>query len=164
MILGLDMALLTGWAVSEKGHVKASGVWDFSKTRTARRHNGHLFNAFVEGVCDAIRVHRVDAVFYERPHHRGGPATRLALGFSSHVLSLCARAELPVYDVHTSTLKLWAVGNGRAGKDEMIRYAARALLREPQDDNEADAVCVALYGDAHPHKGLASVSGNKEDV
>jgi len=43
-------------------------------------------------------------------------------------------------------LKKWATGKGNAGKGEMLAYAKKVLGRNPIDDNEADAVALAEYG------------------
>ena len=53
-------------------------------------------------------------------------------------------------DVHPATLKKWATNNGRALKPDMIQAATRLTgvpLTEKQD-NEADALCLLVYGAA----------------
>ncbi len=51
----------------------------------------------------------------------------------------------PINTVNVATLKLWATGSGRAGKDQMIAAAAERWGVELTND-EADAALVAAWG------------------
>ena len=61
--------------------------------------------------------------------------------------------ELDVSCVHTSELKHWATGDGKADKEHMIVAAMRFRLFQWEgvdyhpliDDNEADATLIALW-------------------
>jgi Holliday junction resolvasome RuvABC endonuclease subunit len=44
------------------------------------------------------------------------------------------------------TLKKFATGSGKAGKNGMIAYACNIIGRVSVDDNEADAVAVCMWG------------------
>ena len=48
--------------------------------------------------------------------------------------------------VHTTELKKWAAGSGRADKAAMVEACRRRSGRDPRDDNEADAILIALWG------------------
>jgi len=144
-ILGLDLALHTGWARVVNGHVYESGVLDLSHTRDGEgRPNGHAFAALYIWLLEQTRLDTLIA--YELAHHRGGPATRLACGWQAVVQMFAARRgrQAPV-TVATATLTKWATGSGRAGKDQMQDWASLHLGRRPVDDNEADAVAVAVW-------------------
>jgi len=143
-VLGLDLAKLTGYCVSDGAHFK-SGVWDFGSIRDAvkERHNGHMFEALYNELNNTPYL---DAIVYERAHHRGGAATRIALGLVSVTLMYAAQYDIRVFDVHTATLKKWATGDYRAGKLAMMAFASEKVGREITSDDEGDSICVAEYG------------------
>jgi Holliday junction resolvasome RuvABC endonuclease subunit len=145
-ILGLDLALTTGWARVVNGRVYESGVIDWRAHRAGDgRHNGHAFAALYDWLDENTRDHT--QIVYELAHHRGGPATRLACGWQAVVQMFAARRGiLPPMTVATMTLKRFATGSGRADKHAVKAWAAQHLGRAPVDDNEADAVAVALWG------------------
>ena len=84
MILALDLATHTGWAVaSNDGKIISSGVQDFSKKRG--EDNGLLFLRFKKWLKDMLKDHvlipmQQTVVAYERAHFRGGAATELCVG------------------------------------------------------------------------------------
>ena len=128
VILALDLGLRTGYALSSGGRgllrIKASDngdrfgeLWDFLDSRLP-----------LSGVC------------VELPHHRGGHATRLAVGMLGVVELFCSHANLAFAGYHTATIKKHATGSGRAQKEDML---LAAISRDPSwtetDDNVVDA-------------------------
>lgn len=141
--LGLDLALRTGWARVVGGRVYESGVIDLRAARGSG-HNGYAFEALYRWLVEQTRLG--DQIAYELALHRGGRSTRMACGLQAVVQMHCAVRGLPTpIAVHVSTLKKHATGIGRASKAAMMAYAARLLGRRPIDDNEADAVAVAMW-------------------
>jgi len=64
------------------------------------------------------------------------------------VVEFLARRRIPVADVSATTLKLWATGNGRAEKAEVID-AMQSLwphARIGANDNKSDALALATMG------------------
>jgi Holliday junction resolvasome RuvABC endonuclease subunit len=147
-ILGLDLALHTGYARIVAGRVYESGVLDLSHVRDGMgRHNGHAFAALYDWLGEQAGPFTLLA--YELAHHRGGPATRLACGWQAVVQMFAARRGMaPPVAVATMTLKKWATGSGKAGKDQVEAWAEIQLGRPPIDDNEADAVAVAMWANS----------------
>jgi hypothetical protein len=147
-IIALDLALTTGWCELIDENVEASGIWDFRPEREAAGgHNGSMFNALYEKLGTLIDEYDdTPLVIWERAHMRGGPATRLGMGWIAATQMVADTFRCPIMDVHTGTLKKFATGDNKAGKDAMIAYAETKLGRPPVDDNEADAVCCAYYG------------------
>lgn len=146
-ILALDLATITGWAIVYGGNVYESGVWDLGAERGAW-HYGFLFQALYRKLDEHAKPGTQLA--YELAHHRAGPATRIGVGLNATVLLFAARRDMePPISVHTATLKKWAVGDGRAGKDQVKAWARVRLGREPIDDNEADAVAVGLWAERY---------------
>lgn len=146
--LALDMALITGYAISVGGSILESGTVDLTKYRVGiGKHNGHAFMALHDFICS--RYGDGIAIAYEVPHHRGGPATRLGVGWQTVVLMFSAQLGIKTLPVHTMTLKKFITGTGKADKQQMISEVIRRTGITPKDDNEADAIAVALYAIEH---------------
>ena len=149
IVLGLDCATKTGWAIFRDGVLVESGVQDFTKQRGET--NGLLFlrfrnwlNALVAQAGQGVKPEGI-LIAYERAHFRGGAATEIGVGLQTRVQETAASEGIEAAPVHTGTLKKWATGNGAAGKATMIEAAKLYMRREPLDDNEADAVLVAAW-------------------
>jgi len=145
-LLALDTGIKTGWClIAEAGHIIESGVQDFSKRRG--ESNGMLFLRFRAWLEEEmLTIHRPALVLYELAHHRGGYATEVCVNLTGRVQEMCVSNGIECAGVHAGTLKKAIIGKGNAGKDEMIAFARGRLNREPIDDNEADAVALAVYG------------------
>jgi len=150
IVLGLDMATHTGYAVCDNGKITDSGVWDLGKIRGKEGgHNGHMFLGLSENIADTMCPHSgkyPDLICYEVPHHRGGDATRITVGMSAIALMLAAEFNAEVLGVHSATLKKAMTGSGRASKADMMRESEKFLGRKPIDDDEADAVLLSEFG------------------
>lgn len=140
-ILALDTATKTGWAVVEDGRLIESGVQDFSKRRG--ESNGMMFLNFRRWLMRY--PYPVDLIIYEQAHHRGGAATEIGVNLTGRVQEVAAEGGVEYTTVHTGTLKKWACGHGNADKGAMMDRAGTYLGRKPIDDNEADAVLMAMY-------------------
>ena len=146
-ILGLDMATKTGYALydTKLGGITESGVQDFAKKRG--ESNGIMFLRFRKWLNELVDLcGTVDLIVYEQAHFRGGAATEICVGLQTRAQEIAAQVGIESAPVKTNTLKKFATGNGRAGKDEMVEAAKPFLGRDPVDDNEADAVHVAMWG------------------
>ena len=147
IILALDMASKTGWAIADSaggGRIIESGVQDFTKKRG--ESNGLLFMRFrtwlktMTGFMPPIQL-----IAYEQAHYRGGDATEICVGLQTRAQEIAAEMGIESAPVKTNTLKKFASGTGSAGKDIMKAAAHLILGRPPIDDNEADAVHVAMW-------------------
>jgi Holliday junction resolvasome RuvABC endonuclease subunit len=143
MILALDLATKTGWAIVEDGVVIESGVQDFTKRRG--EGNGLLFLRARKWLADFGLHARPDLIAYEQAHFRGGAATEICVGLQTRAQEQAAEWGVESAPVSTGTLKRWATGKGSADKVAMMAWAATAMGRDPVDDNEADAVAVGLW-------------------
>lgn len=144
-LLALDTGIRTGWClISKEGYIIESGVQDFTKRRG--ESNGMLFLRFRGWLHEILTVHKPSLVLYEQAHHRGGYATEVCVNLTGRVQEMCAVTLIECAGIHTGTLKKQIIGKGNAGKDEIIAFARGCLRRDPIDDNEADAVALAVYG------------------
>jgi len=148
LILGIDSGTKTGWCLYDgiRKKIIESGVEDFSKKRG--EGNGMLFLKFRVWIKKIIHCadDKLSLIIYEQAHHRGGFATELCVNLTGRIQEEAEAAGITCATVPTSTLKKWATGKGNAGKGEMLAYAKKVLGRNPIDDNEADAVALAEYG------------------
>jgi Holliday junction resolvasome RuvABC endonuclease subunit len=93
-------------------------------------------------------LREVDFVVYEQAHHRGGAATEICVNLTGRVQEMCAAKKIEFSTVHSGTLKKWACGGGKADKEQMKEMAAHYIGRPAVDDNEADAVLMAIWAEA----------------
>ncbi len=144
-ILALDTATKTGWCLLENGRIVESGVQDFTKKRG--ESNGMMFLRFRKWLTDMVLDYDPELVIYEQAHHRGGASTEIGVNLTGRVQEICAGHKINFTTIHTATLKKFATGSGRGEKQAIMDRAELYLNRKPIDDNEADAVMMALYAD-----------------
>ena len=149
IVIGLDCATKTGWAIFKDGVLLESGVQDFTKQRGET--NGLMFlrfrnwlNALVAQAGQGVKPEGM-LIAYERAHFRGGAATEIGVGLQTRVQEKAASEGVEAAPVHTGTLKKWATGSGAAGKPAMIEAAKKFMARDPISDDEADAVLVGAW-------------------
>ena len=151
-ILALDLGTRTGWALAEGGRVESGAqVFDVKRGESPGMRFLRL-SRWLEEIARVDHEHPhgvLELVVYEAAHHRGGAATAVGVGMSSHVLAFCARHGIEHQPVHTATIKKFATGNGRGDKAAMIAAVQRrgwaAHVVEPLDDNHADALALLHY-------------------
>ena len=147
-ILALDLATSTGWALSENDRI-TSGVQTFDVKRGESPGMRFLrLSRWLEEVAarhHGLTTRYVDLIVYEAAHHRGGPATAVGVGLTSHVLSFCAKHAIEHQPVHTATLKKWTTGKGNAGKPLMVAAVCRRWNVRIDDHNEADAYALMMF-------------------
>jgi Holliday junction resolvasome RuvABC endonuclease subunit len=161
LILALDLATVTGWALVSDGRVIESGAQDFTKRRG--ESNGLLFLRARKWLAELAAMQRPGLVAYEAAHFRGGAATEICVGLQTRAQELAAELGVESAPVPTSTLKKWATGSGSADKAAMVIRAAQVLRRQPIDDNEADAVLLGLYAaELYDAKAVRSDLSGKE--
>lgn len=140
MILGLDLGTKAGWARANGLVVVDSGTLKLAPRKAEPGHRRFLSwrNELAELTADARAV-----VFEDVVGHKGTRAAQIWGGYWAVLAVVCQERGLPMAGVHPMTLKKLFVGKGNASKGEMI---ARVRLHgyEPRDDNEADAIALAI--------------------
>jgi len=154
VILALDQATTTGWAVTDdNGFILDSGVWHLADRKRTGESRGMRYLRLRACLHQAIQQWDPDVIVHEQTLLRGGDATEIANGLKAVILMTAAVYEVEVSCVHTSELKHWATGDGKADKDAMVRAAEGFRLlqwkgtgnRPLIDDNEADATLIGLW-------------------
>jgi len=141
-ILALDCGTKTGYATNLLNG-EGSGVVDFKPK--ARESGGMRFLRFASWLSEMFDLVKPDLVVYEMPHNRGGSATEVLNGMVAIVQKECASRGIEYTTVHSATLKKFATGSGRAGKEDMIHKAIEVFNKRILDDNEADALWLLEY-------------------
>lgn len=147
-ILGLDLGSTTGYAVLEAcelGHVRVicSGSHQVRRSRDPHEGTGYLeLEALLTTQLDG---HRPLAVAVEDVRrHRGVRAAHVYGALRGVVALECARRDQILLPIGVGLAKQRATGKGNASKEAMV-VAARTLLKvDVIDDNEADALFIAL--------------------
>lgn len=143
-ILGIDPGTSCGWAVVGEGGVcMLSGVWDLRP----RRHEGGgmrylRLQSYLLQVLTAVQVKAV--AYEEARRHMGVDAAHIYGGVVATIGSVLELRKTPYRGVPVGTVKKVATGKGNADKVAMMTAFQALTGRTPADDNEADALFVAL--------------------
>jgi Holliday junction resolvasome RuvABC endonuclease subunit len=143
MILAIDAATKTGWALIKDGKVYESGVQDFSKRRG--ESNGAMFLKFRNWIGRMLDLPGITFVTYEQTFSRSQAATEILENLRGRVQKECAARNIEYAPVYATELKKWACGSGKADKGQMMARAVALLGRPPLDDNEADACLMGAW-------------------
>ena len=141
-IVALDCASKTGWAVYVNGKYSQSGVQNFTKKRG--ESSGLMFLKFSCWLRELLMMTKPDLVAYEQSFKRGGAATEISYGLTTNVQEVCVDLDINYWPATVSQVKKALTGRGGANKDQMIEAAKPIIGRNPETDDEADAVGVAL--------------------
>ena len=155
-ILGLDLAISTGWAIAENGSITDSGVVNFKltakqtkvikeeKIREAYGTRSLKFKNFLNE--KHAEIGGFDVICFERVMGRQ-PSLKADwsyIGFAITLLVWCEERDIPCIGVAVNTNKDYATGNGNATKEMMIE-AAKEMWFDPENDDEADAIHILNY-------------------
>jgi Holliday junction resolvasome RuvABC endonuclease subunit len=154
IVVGIDPARVTGWAVFEDGQRVASGAWDLDhdieqktlKTEPEDHRHGRRFAALHSMLVDLCAGFEVDRIAYERVWaHRGARDAHHYGGLRGVVCRFAFARGIACEGIAFTTVKKAATGNGRADKEQMLAAAQeRWPLVETHD--EADACWIAVCG------------------
>lgn len=146
-ILALDQATTTGFAVvNENGNILDSGVWLLADKKRTGESRGMRYVRFRHNLEEIFRKHpEISMIVHEQTLLRGGAATEIANGLKALILEQAELRHVEVSCVHTSELKKFATGNGKAEKPDMEKACFALSGISPRDDNEADAILIGLF-------------------
>jgi len=139
IILALDIASKTGWAViDENGKIIRSGTEVFKD-----KERGAKLSSFMSWLSLVCSTYSPSCIIAEKPFFRGS-GTRLLMPMVGIAELMASRSKAAFLEVSNVTIKKHLTGNARAEKEEMIK-AIQDKGYSPTDDNEADAIALALY-------------------
>jgi Holliday junction resolvasome RuvABC endonuclease subunit len=145
-ILALDLGTTTGWAVRHESGRVTSGTVTFKPSRY--EGGGMRFLRFARWLDEMSNAGAIEAILFEEVRrHAGTDAAHAYGGFLAHLTAWAEHHRIPYTGIPVGTIKRAATGKGNASKDDMIAAMRRAGYA-PADDNEADAIAIALHFDA----------------
>lgn len=137
-ILGLDIATITGWALSDG----SSGI--FSIAPRKGESIGTRYMALRKKLNGIIEKHPdLKLVAYERALMRGYSAS-YAAGYTAVVQEWCATHGIEHTSIMPVSVKKFITGKGNASKEEVIAAVQKRGFT-PIDDNEGDAIAIMLW-------------------
>jgi crossover junction endodeoxyribonuclease RuvC len=145
IVLGIDPgSRRCGYGVVERAgtrlRVLESGVLVPGELPLAER-----LGRILDGLDAVIARVRPEEASVEQVFSGASPRSALVLGQARGVaLAAAARAGVAVFEYAPSAVKLAFTGNGRAGKDQMLRTARVLLGACPELSDEADALALAV--------------------
>jgi Holliday junction resolvasome RuvABC endonuclease subunit len=144
VILALDTATRTGWALIKGGSVYESGVQDFSKKRG--ESNGIMFIRFRRWLSDMLKESKPDMLVYEQTGHsfKNASAMEIAFNLSGRAQEIADEHFIPYTTYTPSALKKFATGKGTANKEAMIEAVFDKIGKRVESDDEADAILLGL--------------------
>ncbi len=139
--LALDMAATTGWAYFDGEKIAKSGV-EVWETKLMNSYDMR-FERFYNWLCLFFKDNPTEFVFFEQPMgFTSGQNNSLRYGYIA-VLRQCARQHgIGQEGFAPTTIKKHLV-KGNASKDQIIDAVTKKGFN-PKDDNEADAIALAL--------------------
>lgn len=144
MKLALDLGTLTGFAIGEAGSVLASGVVNLKGGRY--EGGGMRFLRFRQWLdkthTPATPITSVG--FEEVRRHLGVDAAHVYGGLMATLTAWCESHAIPYQGVPVGTIKSFIAGRGGASKRDVMMAVADKIGRQPEDDNEADAIALLL--------------------
>jgi Holliday junction resolvasome RuvABC endonuclease subunit len=145
-ILALDLGTTTGWALTPSTGAIVSGTWQ-NKSRNARYEGGGMrYLRFRQQLDEMHAAMPIGAVYFEEVRrHRGTDAAHVYGGMLAMLTAWCEdqHPKVPYQGTPVGDIKRYITGKGNADKDAVIA-AVTALGYQPADDNEADAIALAL--------------------
>ena len=145
LVLALDLSTHTGWAIGRLGgNALEFGTMHLPKTGDDL---GRFLFEFEVWLRDLIQDRHPDKVFFEAPIMSQRTMTaRKLMSLAGVTEKVCFELRVPYEEAVLSSVKLFFAGHGKAEKKHMIDAARRMHGWPVEDDNQADACGIWLYG------------------
>ena len=144
VVVALDLATVTGWALRSADGAITSGTVSFRPSRYDGGGMRYLrFGNWLNQL--AIDVGGIGAVFHEEIRkHLSTDSAHVHGGLLATLTAWCEQRSIPYQGVPVGTIKRHITGKGNADK-ATVTAAIRARGFKPVDENEADALAVLLW-------------------
>ena len=151
IVLALDLALITGFAIGPSDGTPRSGS---IKIGGEGMHTGDRGCAFQRFMLDLIKVERPDLIAYEAPlsakrGNTNADSTLVLFGLAWQTPTIATAKGIPFMPCHLGQVRAYFLGHGRPVKsDDVEKAVKRACLTRgwaPKDHNAADALAVWEY-------------------
>jgi Holliday junction resolvasome RuvABC endonuclease subunit len=144
VLLALDLATTTGYAIRTRDGTIASGTVSFRPSRYDGGGMRYLrFRAWLDNLANEAGA--IHAVHYEEiRRHLSTDAAHVHGGLLATLTAWCEQRGIAYQGVPVGTIKRHVTGKGNADKAAVIA-AIRARGFNPADDNEADAIAILLW-------------------
>ena len=139
ILLSLDLGTATGWALSNKRGRIMSGTAHF---RPRRFEGGGMRYLRFERWLNETRnlLGEINAVYFEEVcRHLDAGAAHAYGGFLASLTAWCEEHSIPYEGVPVGTIKKFITGKAA------VIAAVKALVHQPEDDNEADALALLHF-------------------
>lgn len=146
-ILAIDPAQHCGWAVaSVKDRIDASGVWNIgAEAQNRPGHLGFLLRRHIERYRPAVIAFEVATFGTKNPH-----VMRRHNELAGVIHAVASEFRCDCWPFGITSWKARAVGNGNAKKDAVMRGLRLFYRIDVCNDNEADAIGIALAAQMGP--------------
>jgi hypothetical protein len=158
MLLALDLATVTGFALGDLNGIKVSGSRQFPKTGN---DIGWFADAFRTWLTTGLKRHKPEKVVYEQPIIHGDETTlatcRKLYGLAWQTELTCRdlkkagvlRREFVVEEVNIGDWRTHFLGRGYPRERNACKAAVKQMCRVRgflfEDDNEAEAIAILDY-------------------
>ena len=152
-----------GWAVLYGERYRMSGVWMLGTSKTPMEDRMDTLFALCSVMLANFSAQPTTVIVgIEEPFLGKNARTTIALAKSWGLIRAVSRYHhLPVVGIQPSEAKVAATGDGRADKEKVLTFINAQFSLALCDDNEADAVAIALATRAkHKEKRWNSLSRN----
>lgn len=143
VIMGLDpSATAFGYSVVVSGQVKDAGTIKFPKLKGLER-----VQAVCAKVMELVGIHKPAFFVIEKRIVGQSSSAIVTLEVASVIRYFLWQENHLFLEAHPTSLKKFVAGNGNAKKEEVMMNVLKNFGHTSKDNNEADAVALAMLGD-----------------
>jgi Holliday junction resolvasome RuvABC endonuclease subunit len=140
-VVGLDLSIQASGIAQADGTPMVFKPSISTKINFALETMDEICQQVFKSIPDDVELVMLEAIAFD-----GHDSSRMLAQLQGIVRMTLFQAKIPFYLVAPNTLKVYATGNGKAGKTEVVQAAEKRLGYLAHDDNEADALWLRAMG------------------